>query len=235
MESTSSFPENNKLEISKDTNSVPKFEDIVDIKNYYNKNITESSNELKLKKELKKPKLRFCCKKIGHTLCILSDKMGNPFLMIGPQWPMYIVFCGLVSLGYFYFLYHYFKIFNLFFKIFGILSFNLYFISYTGTVILNPGFPERNEESIIGSPRIKYKYCYECGIWERIDRNISHCNECGICVEGYDHHCPWVGKCIGRKTISFFYTFITSVFIIFLFFVCALVYIDLPKEKKKIL
>ena len=37
MESTSSFPENNKLEISKDTNSVPKFEDIVDIKNFLNK------------------------------------------------------------------------------------------------------------------------------------------------------------------------------------------------------
>ena len=221
----------NKLEISNNEN-IPKFEDIVDIKNYSIKNINEPSNDFQSNSKQKKKKLKFCCKKIGHTLCLLSDKMGNPLLMIGPHWPMYFCFCGLISLGYFSFFYHFFHILNTFLKICGIISYGLYFISYTGTFLLNPGYPERNEESLIGNPRIKYKYCIECDMWIRIDRNISHCVECGVCIEGYDHHCPWTGKCIGRKTIFYFYAFITSVFIVFSFFVISLIYIDLTGQKK---
>ena len=225
---------NNNLESSKNVSTSPKFQDIVDIKNYYNKNINDAiTNKLDTPMKSQKVKLKFCCKKIGHTLCLLSDKMGNPIIMIGPHWPMYACFCGFVTLGYFSFFYHFFKILNIFFKVFGISSYGLYFISYTGTFLLNPGYPERNENSLVGKPRIKYKYCIECDIWIRIDKSVSHCPECGVCVEGYDHHCPWTGKCIGRKTINYFYTFITSVFIIFLYFVSALIFIDL-KEKKPI-
>ena len=221
----------NKLEIINNEN-VPKFEDIVDMKNYPNKNINETQNNFQSNSRQKHKNLRFCCKKIGHTLCLISDKMGNPLIMIGPHWPMYVCFCGFVTLGFISFFYHFFNILNYFFKIFGIFSFSLYFISYTGTFLLNPGYPERNEESLLGNPRINYKFCIECNMWVRIDRRTSHCVECGVCIEGYDHHCPWTGKCIGKKTIYYFYTFITSVFIIFGFFVSALIYVDLTGEKK---
>ena len=229
----STFSEkDNKIEISKDSNAPPKFEDIVEIKNYYNKNTDDNLTNYNQKKN-KSKKLGFWCKIIGHTLCIFSDKFGNPLIMIGPHWPMYVCFCGLITAGYLSFFYNFCKNLNLFFKIFGISSYALYFISYTGTFILNPGYPERNEESLKGTPRIKYKFCIECNIWVRIDRDISHCAECGVCVEGYDHHCPWTGKCIGRKTIKYFYAFITSVFIVFFYFVSALIYIDLYGEKNK--
>ena len=231
---SSNFTENdNKIDTSNNSNIAPKFEDIVDIKNY-NKNINElASNEVMTPKKKKKIKLKFCCKKIGHTLCLFSDRMGNPIIMIGPHWPMYICFCGLVTLSFSSFFYHFFERFNFFYKTFGICTFALYFISYTGTFLLNPGYPERNEQSLKGEPRIKYKYCIECNIWERIDRGISHCDECGVCVEGYDHHCPWTGKCIGRKTIYYFYTFLTSVFIVFIFFITSLIYLDMNGNKKK--
>ncbi len=231
---SSTFSEkDNKIEISNNSNEIPKFEDIVDIQNY-NKNINEiNSNDFESKPKSEKIKLRFCCKKIGHTLCLLSDKYGNPLIIIGPHWPMYFCFCGFITLGYISFFYHFFNNLNLLFKIFGIGSFCLYFFSYTGTFLLNPGYPERNEESIIGRPRMKYKYCIPCNLWERVDMDISHCIECGICVEGCDHHCPWTGKCIGRKTIYYFYTFVTSVFIVVLFFVTALFYIEINSDKKK--
>jgi hypothetical protein len=226
------FGENyNKIEISRDSNSVPKFEDIVDIKKYNNSinEISSTKNETNIIPP--KKKLKFCCKKIGHTLCIFSDKMGNPLIMIGPDWPLYLFLCGGVTAGYICFLIFFWKVFNIFMKIIGISSFSFFYFSYTVTFLLNPGYPERNEESIVGKPRIKYKYCDYCDIWERVDMKIAHCFDCGVCIERHDHHCPWTGKCIGRKNIYYFKMFLASILVVFLFFVIALVYIDINNDK----
>ena len=225
---SSTFPEkDNKIEISsKNESTPPKFWDIVDINNY-NKHTKElTSNDYEIKVKTKKLKLRFCFKKLGHTLCILSDKMGNPIIMIGPDWYMYVCFCSSISLGYSLFFFTFWTKLKLFYKIFGVLSYSIYFLSYTGTFLLNPGYPERNENSLKGLPKIKYKYCNKCKIYERIDRNIAHCIKCGVCIEGFDHHCPWTGKCIGRKTIHFFNTFLYSILIVILYFVLALIHIS---------
>lgn len=29
-----------------------------------------------------------------------------------------------------------------------------------------------------------------------------------MCIEGYDHHCPWTSKCIGRGNVVAFYVFL---------------------------
>lgn len=38
--------------------------------------------------------------------------------------------------------------------------------------------------------------------------SASHCYECNLCVDKLDHHCPWTGKCIGKKNLYFFYGFL---------------------------
>lgn len=38
----------------------------------------------------------------------------------------------------------------------------------------------------------------------------SHCDFCQVCVEGHDHHCPWMGKCIGKNNLYPFYIFICT-------------------------
>lgn len=37
--------------------------------------------------------------------------------------------------------------------------------------------------------------------------NAVHCPECDVCVEGYDHHCPWMGTCIGSRNYTPFLVF----------------------------
>jgi hypothetical protein len=54
--------------------------------------------------------------------------------------------------------------------------------------------------------RFKIKYCSTCMIIRPI--GTSHCRTCNCCVERYDHHCPWVGNCIGKNNYTYFYCFL---------------------------
>ena len=38
----------------------------------------------------------------------------------------------------------------------------------------------------------------------------DHCKLCGVCVEGMDHHCPFVGTCIGRRNYAKFFAMVPS-------------------------
>lgn len=61
-----------------------------------------------------------------------------------------------------------------------------------------------------GCDLIKLKVCKTCNI-VRPPRSF-HCKKCDSCIEVHDHHCPWTGTCIGRRT--------HKKFIIFLYATC---------------
>lgn len=53
------------------------------------------------------------------------------------------------------------------------------------------------------------RYCEQCNIF-RPPTRCSHCYTCGHCIYGFDHHCVWLGTCIGGRNYFDFVMFLLS-------------------------
>ena len=47
-------------------------------------------------------------------------------------------------------------------------------------------------------------YCPKCNIFICNGTKIKHCYICDNCIEEFDHHCFWIGKCIGKNNKKIF-------------------------------
>lgn len=53
---------------------------------------------------------------------------------------------------------------------------------------------------------IEYKYCTLCHIEQPL--RCKHCKQCDQCVATHDHHCPWIGNCVGERNRLWFLIFL---------------------------
>ena len=58
----------------------------------------------------------------------------------------------------------------------------------------------------IGDSEMIRRWCETCKLLR--PPRASHCQHCGNCVDGFDHHCGMIGACIGVRNLKFFCLFL---------------------------
>ena len=221
------------------------------IKNKDNSKLLNNSEKEKnrnIKRNIKKEENKYpskkntynknSCKK-GNVYCFLIVN-NYPIFTLGPQYYYPIIIFSFNHIIFFLFIKFVYNQINFLFKLASFSSLIIVDFSQLYTIFINPGIPKKiwflsdkiiniimHDENVYKEFNInKYQICRKCNLLIDKCLKIIHCDICNICCEYYDHHCPWIGKCIGKNNYLSFKVFIFSnILYILLLIVILFIYI----------
>ena len=137
---------------------------------------------------------------------------------------LFLVVHIIIILLSFFVLFPYFD--NTYFSIsYIIISFIVFFL-HVLLYFSNPGIMLNNQYKdlldIVENEEDAENFCPYCLV-KHIYRS-KHCLICQKCIEEFDHHCFWVGNCIGKNNYRLFFTFLIYVVLNTLFNFCITCY-----------
>ena len=95
----------------------------------------------------------------------------------------------------------------------------LVFILYTSLSCSNPGkmvnYEYKDILDLVEKGQEAEDYCPMCLVKTKF--RSKHCLICQQCVDEFDHHCFWVGNCIGRDNYTLFFVFLVYILVNTLF------------------
>jgi len=99
---------------------------------------------------------------------------------------------------------------------------------------MDPGYLPRSNEPCPKQDEMTRsdgsKYCDTCRIWR--PPRAKHCRFCDACIEQFDHHCPWIGTCVGGRNYRYFIFFLfgISVYSVYAFATGAIFLVEYAKN-----
>jgi len=86
----------------------------------------------------------------------------------------------------------------------------LVFCLYSWLSLSNPGkiinYEYRDILDIVEKGKEVEEFCPLCLVQSKY--RSKHCLICQVCVDEFDHHCFWVGNCIGKNNYTLFFVFL---------------------------
>lgn len=157
--------------------------------------------------------------KIGNLSCYYPDpRTGDYRIVIGPSYQLYIIITILIMLLNIVFHIHYDPYLN--HKVI-IGSIGLYLLSLILSIkvfLTNPGIPsvslnKKQDDN-------EYIICEECNLSSERKKFVLHCKSCKCCIEDFENHSAFFGKCIGKGNFWSYTIFYVTQLLVFIFMIC---------------